>query len=192
MNAFEVYQTYLALKAHFTRDSYNFHKYGGKVNASVKAFEARRDRFQFEKLAKQRDPTSFILANIIHNKDIWVGDLVSNDESERRYRDWCKRTQSLSYNFRSELRLLEGNFDDNFRMEAGRHPKLLQQYLSGRVSLETLIILVHLTKCYGKWHKALKDDPIWKDVSKKMIKYQPFMKYDLVKMKSIVLDNFQQ
>jgi hypothetical protein len=193
MTAFEVYQTYLALKSHFTRDSYDFHKYGGKVNASVKSFESRRDRYQFEKLARLRDPTSFILANIIHNKDVWVGDLVSNDEAERRYKDWARRTQSLSYCFKTELDGLCPKFDENFEIGSdGRHPPLLQKYLGGHISLETLIILAHMTNCFGRWNRALSSDPVWKDVAKKMIKYQPFMKYDLSKMKSYVLDKFQQ
>lgn len=189
MTAFEVYQKYLALKSHFTRDSYDFHKYGGKVNASVKSFESRRDRFYFDKLAKLRDPTSFILANVIHNKDIWVGDLL-NEQSERRYKEWLKRNQSLAYNFRCEVGQLEPNFDDNFTVEPGTHPRLLKSFLGGRVSLETLIILVHLTKCFGKWDKALRDDPIWQDVAKKIVKYYPFMRYDPKKYREIVLDVF--
>jgi hypothetical protein len=86
--------------------------------------------------------------------------------------------------------LLEPNFDDNFTVEDGRHPELLRKFLSGRICLETLIILVHLTKCFPKWNKVLRDDPIWKEVSKLIIKYQPFMKYDLNKFKKIVLDVF--
>jgi hypothetical protein len=36
MTPFEVYKKYLALKNHFTKDSYDYFKYGGKVSASVK------------------------------------------------------------------------------------------------------------------------------------------------------------
>lgn len=190
MTAFEVYKTYLALKNHFTKDSYDYFKYNGKVSASVKSFEGRKDRFYFEKLAKQRDPTSFIIANLIHDPTIWVGELVTNDASERRYKDWLKRTQSLSYNFGCEVGQLESDFNDNFKVEPGRHPKLLKEYVAGRFSLESLIILVHLTKCYGVWHKALEYDPIWREVSRKIVKYQPFMKYDLNKFRKIVLEKF--
>jgi hypothetical protein len=190
MTPFEVYKNYLALKNHFTKDSYNYFKYGGKVSASVKSFESRRDRFYFEKLAKQKDPTSFILANLIHDPTIWVGELVSNDESERRYKDWLKRSQSLSYQFRNEIESLEEDFDSNFRAESGEHPRLLSLFLARRISLETLIILLHLTKCYGRWNSRLEYDPVWKDVSRKIVKYQPFMKYDLEKFKKIVLEKF--
>jgi hypothetical protein len=103
MTPFEVYKTYLALKNHFTKDSYDYFKYGGKVSASVKSFESRRDRFYFEKLAKMRDPTSFILANLSEDTNIWVGDLCANETAERRYKSWLKRNQSLSYTFRNDL-----------------------------------------------------------------------------------------
>jgi hypothetical protein len=192
MTPFEVYKLYLALKQHFTRDSYSFFKYNGKVSASVNSFENRRDKFYFDKLSKHRDPQSFILANLINDPSIWIGELVTNDASERRYKDWLKRNQALSYNFRCEMELLEPNFDDNFRMEAGGHPPLLKKYLGGQVSLESLIILLHITKAFGRWNNSLEYDPIWKDIRRKIIKYQPFMKYDASKFRKIVVEKFSE
>ena len=37
MTGFEVYKMYLALKQHFTKEKYNYHKYHGKVRASEDA-----------------------------------------------------------------------------------------------------------------------------------------------------------
>jgi hypothetical protein len=153
----------------------------------LKSFESRRDRFYFEKLSKHRDPTSFILANLVENPNVWVGDLV-NEQSEKRYRKWLKRTQSLSYSFRDELGQLEPDFDSNFVCESGGHPQLLRKYLGGFVSCESLIILVHLTKCFGRWNRAMEHDPIWRDVRRRIIKYQPFMKYDVAKYRTDVLE----
>lgn len=192
MTQFETYKLYLALKNHFTKDSYDYFRYGGKVSASVRSFESRRDKFYFEKLSKLRDPKGFILSNLIEDPNIWVGELVSNDRSDERYKSWLKRTQSLTYNFKSELGLLDDDFDNNFRVEDGRHPLLMQRFLGARVSLETVIILVHLTKCFQVWNKKLEYDPVWRDVSRKIRKYQPFMKYDLSKMKEIVVEKFRE
>ena len=55
MTGFEVYKMYLALRMHFTKDHYDYVKYRGKVNASEKAFEQRRDRYFFKKLATKYD-----------------------------------------------------------------------------------------------------------------------------------------
>ena len=45
MTGFEVYKMYLALKQHFTKEKYDYHKYRGKVRASEDAFEQRHDRY---------------------------------------------------------------------------------------------------------------------------------------------------
>ena len=44
---FEVYKIYLALKQHFCNPNYDIVKYNGKVKASNKSFEARRDKTFF-------------------------------------------------------------------------------------------------------------------------------------------------
>ena len=70
MTGFEVYKMYLALKNHFTTDTYDYVKYRGKVNASEKAFEERRDRYFFKKLATKYDGSevlNYFVANFMHD-----------------------------------------------------------------------------------------------------------------------------
>jgi hypothetical protein len=191
MTSFDLYVYYLALKQHFTKDSYNFFKYGGKVSASTRAFEGRNDRYFFDKLAKLKDPRSFILANMVERgAQVWVGELVNSDAAEVTYTNWVKRNQSLTYSFTNELGSLDDDFDTNFRITDGGHPPLLKMYLRGKVSLETLVILMHMTGCYSKWNKQMEYDPVWAEVSMKVRKYQPFMTYDIAKFKKIVVDKF--
>ena len=38
MNAFEVYSTYVALKTHFSRKTYDYFKYQGNVKVSEKTY----------------------------------------------------------------------------------------------------------------------------------------------------------
>jgi hypothetical protein len=191
MKSFDLYVYYLALKQHFTKDSYDYFRYGGKVSASTRAFEGRNDRYYFDKLAKLKDPRSFILANIVERgAQVWVGELVNSDAAEVAYNSWLKRNQSLTYSFSNELGQLDDDFDTNFRLENGGHPPLLKLYLRGVVSIETLVILVHLTGCYNKWSKAMEYDPVWQEVAMKVRKYQPFMTYELPKFKKIVVDKF--
>ena len=54
MMAFDAYRCYLSLKNHFTKDHYDYHKYGGKTRATKEAFYKRKDRFWFEKFARQK------------------------------------------------------------------------------------------------------------------------------------------
>lgn len=190
MNGFDVYREYLALKNHFTKESYDYFKYGGKVSARASTFETRRDRYYFEKLAKHRDPRSYILANVIERPNAWVGELVGDQGAEVTYTQWLKRTQSLTYTFKNELGALDDDFDANFRVEDGGHPYLMKLYLRKKICIETLIILALLTKCFNQWNKAMEYDPVWKEVGMRMIKYQPFINIDLDRMKKIVMEKF--
>ena len=54
MMPFDTYKTYLALKNHFTKDNYDYHKYCGKVRASVDSFYKRKDRFWFERVSRNK------------------------------------------------------------------------------------------------------------------------------------------
>jgi len=68
MVPFDTYKTYLALKNHFTKDSYDYHKYQGKSRASLQSFYKRRDRYWFEKLSRQKEDKEvidFFVANFI-------------------------------------------------------------------------------------------------------------------------------
>ena len=44
---FEVFKAYLAIKLHFTTDTYNYDEYGGKVNCKLETFTKRNDRYFF-------------------------------------------------------------------------------------------------------------------------------------------------
>ena len=50
---FKAYQRYLAIKAHFTTDSYDILKHKGKVRASVSSFKTRNDRYYFARVEKK-------------------------------------------------------------------------------------------------------------------------------------------
>ena len=47
MKPLEVYQSYLAFKNHFTKEKYDYFKYGGRSRASEGAFNKRKDRYFF-------------------------------------------------------------------------------------------------------------------------------------------------
>ena len=66
MTDYEAYQNYLAMKLHFGGE-YDFHKYNGKVSATLESFEKRKDKFKFVRLSKKlSDPEilDYFLANL--------------------------------------------------------------------------------------------------------------------------------
>ena len=186
MNAYECYQTYLGLKLHFTNKDYDYHKYHGKVNASVDSFRTRNDRFFFEKLAKHIDPFSFLLSNIIANPSAYVRDLAYDEEAKHIYTKWLKTKESLSYIFTQELSQLDQDLKSYFIADPNNHPKIIKLYLSNKISLETLCILVDIINCLPYWNKRLKGDIIYDDVGMLIQKYTAFLQYDKEKFKEII------
>jgi hypothetical protein len=187
-DAYELYVYYLALKRHFT-SSYDFHKYNGKINASATSFETRKDKFFFYKLSKKADAKNFILANVVENPNVWVGDIVG-EKGDAVFMEWKKKQQSISYVFKSELSNLDEDFDSNLIVKDGQHPKLLRLHINRSISKETLIIVDDLTKVFSYWNKKLVDKIIFPDILNTCNKYKPFLEYDRIKMKSILVDTF--
>jgi len=190
MSAFECYKEYVALKNHFTKPSYNYHKYNGKSKLSFDSFDVRKDKLYFMKVAKHPDPRNYILSNLVENPKLWIKEIAFSSSSEEVYKDWAKRQQSLVYLFQEELSKLNEDFDSNFKAEDRTHPYILKLYIRKEISLETLVILVDLVRCASYWSKRFEYDPTIQDVLNKIMKYRPFLTYDREKVKNIVLDKF--
>lgn len=190
MMPFECYKIYLALKNHFTKDSYDYHKYCKKTRASLQSFYKRKDRFWFEKMSRQRDEKeveNFFVANFVSCNDpetLWIGEIMK--EGEGRYQNWQKKVQSLSYVFKEESQgLFEDNkFEEVFQCSKG-HPPLLKKFLTGKVSLETLVIYDKIFMFGRDFDKKLQD-PVWKTVSQRIKKYSPFLHIDVLRFRKIL------
>ena len=61
----------------------------------------------------------------------------------------------------------------------------MKKYLSGKICIETLIILNKILRFQKDYDKTL-NDPIWDTVSTKMKKYDPFVKVEMPKFVQIV------
>ena len=185
------YKTYLALKNHFTKDQYDYHKYCGKVRASIESFYKRKDRFWFEKLSRNKSDKEildFFVSNFVLCNDpqsLWIGEIIK--EGESRYKEWNKRIQSLSYIFREEVEQIfhQKQFDEIFFIEGSKHPYILKEHLQNNISLESMIILDRILNYKNNFDKKL-DDPVWEFVSKRMSKYSAFLHTDVFKFKKIL------
>lgn len=192
MEAIDAYRTYVALKNHFTSDSYDYFRYNKKTNVSFDSFQKRKDKIFFAKLGNRKDSylEEFLVSNFIHDTKTWIGELLS-EESEAKYKEWKRKQESLTYAFKNEIEFLDGytkeQFDDLFRVEDGTHPHIIRMYLQKEISLETLIILDSVFTFMQRYDRMI-SDPLYKEVSKLCKKYQPFLKFDKTKMKSLIKD----
>lgn len=195
LSAFDTYSLYLALKNHFTRDSYDFFKYKGKTNASQDSFSGRKDKYQFQKLSRLHDEVElqdFIIANILAGKT-WVGDLL-NEDAEGIFRAYQKIQQSLSYHFTNEIDslFLKHKPSKCFSVRDNSYPHAFMSYLSGKTSIQTLTILNNHIGFYQKWDTVYADDSIWLKNSILLKKYAPFLEYDKMKIKTILKNKIKE
>ena len=190
MVPFDAYRQYLALKNHFTKDSYDYHKYCGKSRATVQSFYKRKDRMWFEKVSRQKtdqEVIDFFVANFVSCSDpetLWIGDMIK--EGDSRYKNWQKKIQSLSYLFKEESEYLfeENKFEEVFKCSRG-HPVLLKRFLGGKISLETMVLYDKIFSYTNNFDKKLKD-PVWETVSRRIKKYSPFINIDVFHFRKIL------
>lgn len=190
MDAFEAYKIYCSLKNHFTSKTYDYFKYGGKTRAGYKAFEKRTDKYFFHKLSKRKDVVDYLVANFVYRGDTWVGNLVNNDESDKLYRQMLKVRESITYLFKEDVNKLDDDINKEILVPDGQHPPLLKKYLRGEINIETLLIINEIIGCFNHWNKNIIDPVIWPALHLKCSKYSPFFKYDIHKMKNIMLEKW--
>jgi len=181
LSGYETFCLYLALKNHFTLDSYCYFKYNGKTKHIAKeTYLARRGRFQFEKLARNCDNMQdHLVANLLKDKT-WVGDLLE-DEAFDNTNAYVKINQSMSYIFRNELERI-GDIKSALRF-VGQYPNIIPILINGTISYQTFVILNYFIQFIPIFDAKLPDDFIWSKISFKAKKFAPFVLRDLDKKK---------
>jgi len=124
----------------------------------------------------------FLVANFSIDPKLWIRDLAYSESAKVVYQNWKKRNQSLTYLYKTEFKKII--------QEPGgqQHPAAIRLYLGGQISLESLCIFAAMTKAVETWDVKLEYDPVWEDLKLRVVKYTPFIKYDKVKVKQIMLD----
>jgi len=193
MDGFEAYKYSHAVNLHFNSPSYDCFKYRFKTNVTQKSYWGRNDKYQLTKIGSRfKDEKEIIKYFACHqvagNK--WVGDMIRDEDT---YTQFLKRIDSLSYLFRNEL-------EDVSDMDLGTllgndgklYPKIIDLYLEGTLSLETVCIMNRLTGFIEGANSKITETILWPDIYKKVIKYQQFLDFDRTKMKNLILKTFTQ
>jgi len=195
MDGFDVYKIYLAIKLHFTSDSYDYFKHNGKTTARLNTFTKRRDRYFFHKLSRSYSSSAcvdYFVAGFIGSDTVWIGDVVGKSGQEN-YTRWQKRIESLSYVFEDDCNTLldfieekEIKFDDLFKVKKGQHPPLVKLYLANKITVESMVILNDILNYTKQFNKEIGETVIWPKKYKLLMNYKPFLKYNSTKMKMII------
>lgn len=192
MESWDAYKIYLGLKLHFTKENYDFKRYSGKTNAKKSSFLKRNDRFFFHKIGRKYGDNTldYFVANIIKNPKAWVGDF-----NEQIYLDWKKTQQSIGYVFQTDMEKLirtesidSSNFNSLFTCNFGQHPLLLKRFLGGEVHLETMVILNQILDYLGQFDRDIKENIVWPEQKKLILKYASFVQVDVQKCKQNLIN----
>ena len=197
---FESYKLYNAIKLHFESDSYDAIKYNYKTSVKASSFYKRRDKYFFAKVwskcSSLNDMADFFVSNFV-NDIKYVGEML-NEVGDSNYSRWKKYMQSLSYNFNEDINIVATHaeecglkFDELFiPSENGQHPRIVSLYLKTHISLETLVILNAIFKFAQREDSKIVDTLIWPDLKRKLLKYEPFVKFDKNNMMKILKKRF--
>tara|TARA_B100000700_G_C14878554_1_gene776918 strand:+ start:43 stop:642 length:600 start_codon:yes stop_codon:yes gene_type:complete len=196
LSPFDTYKQYLAYKNHFTREKYDYHRYGGRSKAKVESFYKRKDRYFFEKMSRKYNDDQvkdFFLANFVDTDNpqgLWIGNIIKTGEVV--YKEWMKRQQSLFYNFKqnSEDMMDEYDYEEFFDASKG-HPPILKEHLGGKISVEEMCVYEKVFSYCKDYDKQL-DDPVWKVVGLKVRKYLPFLDIDRDKYRNHLLKRVKE
>ena len=196
---FDVYKTYLAIKLHFASDTYDYYKYGGKVNAKLDTFTKRKDRYFFHKLSTkygQDDILDFFVANFLSDSKRWIGNLLAND-GRGVYLDYKKRKESFVYHFKQDCGTIVSDFsrnsisfDDGFLCPNGQHPRVLRLLIQRKISYQTTIVLNHFLGFVKNWDKEITEKVVWPEISLKVARVKPFINFNATECKLIMKEIF--
>ena len=190
MNPEECCKLYSAIRAHFTTERYDFIRYNGSIRMSD--FSKRKDRYMFKKLVRnvpKKDMKMYIVSAFAHRdwtSSFWAGDLFNDSP----FINYTKFFDSGTNMYQKELNSLSLQSKTVFSVKEGEEPLIVQKYMSGDLSIESLTILLHVLKSYDYYDQKLKDDFIWTNVRLLTTKYHSFLDYDrqefLTKTKEIL------
>ena len=189
MNSFQVYSTYVALKTHFSRKTYDYFKYQGSVKTTEKAYSKRPDKYFFEKISNKytnkEQVIEYFVSNFLVNSNFHI--IQMNNDN---YLNWQKKMQSFSYLFSTDIDVILNRCDtinDCMQCKNSTHSDILKLFLGGRIMIETLLMLNRLTGFIDRYDKLLEDDVIWKQLSFRLKKYDPFISGNPEQVKEIIL-----
>ena len=174
VDPFDVYKIYLALKLHFTTESYDVTKYKYAAKGKRETFLKRKDLPVLRKLARdfrRQEIIEILVANFVSG-DRWGG--MFDVEAMETYKRWKANKERLAYTFEQDLNTIQFKMEQDNIEDATideQHPLVLRLLLGRIITLETVVILNKGLDFIDDY----KDDLILKDTCLLVKRYQPFV-----------------
>ena len=191
MEPFDSYKLYNALKLHFETDAYDAIKYNFQTTVNHNSFFKRRDKYYFAKLAKTYNSNlkHFYVSQFINDLK-YVGEMLE-PKAKTNYLNYKKTHEALSHVFQKDINTLSDNdFDSLLESKNNQIPMVIKKWMEEDITLETIVILNSLTGFVQKEGKKITETILWPDVSRKILKYSPFVNFKKDKCLNIIKKGF--
>jgi hypothetical protein len=190
----------MAVKLHFTKDGFDVFKNRGNVKGTREAFNARNDRYMFDKLARKfpvdKDMIQFFVANFAYGNDAAI---YSYEEAETNLLEWNRRKQSITKIFSDDCNKIimdayknKHKEDAIFNLTNKSYSSILKLFLGGQISLETVRILDDLKPMVETWKNNTSMVLLWENELRRIEKSKGFVKYDSDKVSKVFNDFMQE
>lgn len=199
MDGFKAYKYYIAIKLHFTKDNFDVFKNRGNVKGTREAFNARNDRYMFERLARKypvdKDLIQYYVANFAYGNDAAI---YSSEEAETNLLEWNRRKQSITKIFADDCNKIlmdacKSKYKEEsiFNLTNKGYSSILKLFLGNQISLESLRIIDDLHPVIDSWKENSSMVLLWENEIRRIEKSKGFVKYDSDKVAK-VFNNFIQ
>jgi len=199
VDGFKAYKYYMAVKLHFTKDNFDVFKNRGNIKGTREAFNARNDRYVFEKLARKypvdKDMIQYYVANFAYGSDTAV---YSQSEAEQNLQEWNRRKQSITKIFSDDCNkiLLDAcknkiKSDGILNLTNKGYCSILKLFLGNQISLETIRIIDDMLPVVHSWKQNDSMLLLWENDIRRIEKSKGFVKYDSEKVIK-VFNNFME
>lgn len=199
--AINAYRMYLAVKLHFMSDSYNITEHRDNVRVSYKKFAERNQQSLYEKFAdkfdNKHDMAQYLIANFAYGAWGKTDIVYGTAEADQNINEWNRRKQSITQILKNDLSKIRLHLESNnmkivsdLESKYPCIPQLFQLYLGNHITIETLVMIDKFHPFLDNWKINLAS--LFKDEIRRVVKVRPFVKFEELKIKPIVIGFMQE
>ena len=173
----QVFSIWLSMNNHFKNKGYDITAYKNPIKVKDETFMKRKDKKLFQ-MAKFDDYQDYVIWHLVYvrneKKTPYILDLIEYKSNNPKAKQvWLNWTEGMKENIKEELSYLAGKYSWNI-LVYGKQPKLLNEVLSGKVSLELFVLIGNQYNLWELWDKDI-HPIIWKQYRNLLYKYSKFI-----------------
>jgi hypothetical protein len=199
LNLSQAYNLYLGLRLHFTQPKFTIGRdfIPAKESTLEKQTGLKFALQRFCRIYSQLEFAQYLVAN--HVAGDKYGGAFQAQKGKEIYFEWKKHHEGLTYYFQEEMAQLAQMVSSDrigIKLEelwdcSKGHPPILRAFFGQTAPLETLAILNKVTRFQDTLDTQLSGDPAWKDTSRLLNKYVPFLDADVERFKPLIYKTFE-